>query len=220
MVSQNVPQVEPEAKQSSCLKYFGGCSGLGLIGVIALVLFYIVLVGLGKYLIVSDPLKPASTLVVLSGDSGGRMVETASLYNKQFAEVVILTETGSPSDNGEIETPSTQAKRLDALHEGIPEESILITPSQSTSTQDEAKAVLSLMQAKNMTSCIVVTDSFHSRRTRAIFTDYFRGSGITVMVHPVSNDGYHASTWFLSLQGWKTTVSEYIKYIGFLTIYR
>jgi uncharacterized SAM-binding protein YcdF (DUF218 family) len=146
----------------------------------------------------------------------GRMVETASLFKDQYADWVILTETGQPSDNGEIETPSTQAKRLDALHEGIPQESILITSVKSSSTLDEAKAVLSLMKNKYMTSCIVVTDPFHSRRTRKIFSDVFRGSGITVMVHPVTDNWYHARTWFLSWQGWDTTVREYAKYIGYL----
>ena len=218
MQPENLPQ--EGKKPFSCSKTLGGCTGLALIAAAGLVLLYFGLVGLGSYLIVSDRLVQANTLVVLSGDTGGRMVETAALYKKQYAESVILTETGQPSDNGEIETPSTQAKRLDALHEGIDEGSILITPVQSSSTLDEAKAVLNLMQAKNMTSCIVVTDPFHSRRTRKIFGDVFHGSGITVMVHPVSNDWYHANTWFLSWQGWTTTIREYAKYILYLATSR
>jgi uncharacterized SAM-binding protein YcdF (DUF218 family) len=209
----NLPQ--PGEKRFSCLKYFGSCTGFILIAVTGLILLYFLLDGLGRYLIVSDPLNEANAIVVLSGDEG-RMVETAALFKEQYADLVILTETEQPSDNGEIETPSTQAKRLDALHEGIAEESILITSVQSSSTLDEAKAVLSLMQNRNLTSCIVVTDPFHSRRTRRIFYDVFRGSGITVMVHPVSDHWYHASTWFLSRLGWETTVSEYAKYIRYL----
>jgi uncharacterized SAM-binding protein YcdF (DUF218 family) len=197
------------------VKFFGGCTGLVLIASAGLVLLYFLLVAMGSYLVVSDRLKEANAIVVLSGDTGGRMVETASLFKDQYAEEVILTETDQPSDNGEIETPSTQAKRLDAQHEGIPEGSILVTSVKSSSTIDEAKAVLSLMQNKNMTSCIVVTDPFHSRRTRTIFNDVFHGSGITVMVHPVSNSWYHASTWFLSRQGWVTTISEYAKYVSY-----
>jgi len=214
MHPKDLPQ--PEEKHSSCVKFFGGCTGLVLIIFTSLILLYFLLVGMGNYLVVSDRLQPANAIVVLSGDLGGRMVETASLFKEQVADWVILTETEQPSDNSEIETPSTQAKRLDALHEGIPEESILITTVKSSSTFDEAKAVLSLMQEKNLTSCIVVTDPFHSRRTRMTFSDVFRGSGITVIIHPVADHWYHASTWFLSRKGWINTISEYAKYIGYL----
>ena len=216
MFPENLPQ--PGEKRFSCIKFLGGCTGLTLAAIAGLVMLYLLLVGMGHYLVVADPLQPANAIVVLSGDSGGRMVETGSLFKEQFADWVILTETDQPSDNGEIETPSNQAKRLDALSQGIPSDSILFTSGQSSSTVDEAKAVLSLMQAKNMTSCIVVTDPFHSRRTRKVFSDVFHGSGITVMVHPSSDHWYHASTWFLSRQGLNTTIREYIKYIGYLAL--
>jgi uncharacterized SAM-binding protein YcdF (DUF218 family) len=213
MYPENLPS--SGEKHPSCVKFFGGCTGLILIAAAGLVLLYFGLVALGGYLIISDPLQPAKAIVVLSGDMG-RMTETAALFKEQYADWVILTETDQPSDNGEIETPSTQAKRLDALSAGIHEESILITKVQSSSTLDEARAVLNLMQEKNLSSCIVVTDPFHSLRTRTIFNDVFRGSGITVMVHPVSDHWYHSRTWFLSRQGWDTTIREYIKYFGYL----
>ncbi len=198
------------------MKFFGGCTGLIVAGLVCLVLIYALLVGLGHYLVVADPLHDANAIVVLSGDSGGRMIETASLFKEHFAEVVILTLTDQPSDNGEIEVPSNQAKRLDALDQGIPSDALLFTKVQSSSTVDEAKAVLSLMNEKNLSSCIIVTDPFHSRRTRMVFNDVFKGSGITVMVHPVSGHWYHASTWFLSRRGWNTTLLEYAKYFGYI----
>jgi uncharacterized SAM-binding protein YcdF (DUF218 family) len=215
MQPENLPEAETPTK-GSCMKFFGGCTGLTLAGVVCLILLYALLVGMGHYLVVADPLHDANAIVVLSGDSGGRMVETASLFKKNLAEWVILTQTDQPSDNGEIETASNQAKRLDALDQGIPSDSLLFTTVKSSSTVDEAKAVLSLMNEKNLTSCIIVTDPFHSRRTRQIFSDVFKGSGISVMVHPVSNHWYHASTWFLSRQGWDTTLLEYAKYLSYV----
>jgi uncharacterized SAM-binding protein YcdF (DUF218 family) len=215
MQPENLPEAGTGTRRS-CLKFFGGCTGLTLAGLVGLVLLYALLVGMGHYLVVSDPLHQADAIVVLSGDSGGRMVETAALFKEQLAEVVILTQTDQPSDNGEIETPSNQAKRLDALDQGIPSDALLFTTVKSSSTVDEAKAVLSLMNDKNWTSCIIVTDPFHSRRTRTIFSDVFKGSGIKVMVHPVSNSWYHASTWFFSRLGWNTTFLEYAKYFSYL----
>ena len=215
MQPENLPETGTPSR-GSCTKFFGGCTGLIVAGLVGLVLLYAVLVGMGHYLVVSDPLHEANAIVVLSGDSGGRMIETASLFKDQLAQVVILTLTDQPSDNGEIEVPSNQAKRLDALDQGIPSDALLFTTVKSSSTVDEAKAVLSLMNDKNFTSCIIVTDPFHSRRTRTVFNDVFKGSGIKVMVHPVSNHWYHASTWFLSRQGWNTTLLEYAKYFSYL----
>jgi uncharacterized SAM-binding protein YcdF (DUF218 family) len=214
MQSQD-PQ-QQEKVQKPCLRHFRGCTSLIVIAaLIGLVGIYFLLRWMGSYLIVADPLHKADAIVVLSGDMG-RIDETARLYKDQLAEWLIITETGQPSDNGEEETTSTKAKRLDALKEGIPEEAILTTAVESSSTLDEAHAVLSLMQEKMWTSCIVVTDPYHSRRTRKIFNDVFKGSGIQVMLRPVNNYWYRSSTWFYTAQGWETTIREYIKYFAYL----
>jgi uncharacterized SAM-binding protein YcdF (DUF218 family) len=86
------------------------------------------------------------------------------------------------------------------------------------STQDEADAVVHLEEQLGFASCIVVTDPFHSRRTQMIFRQSLSGHGIRVRIHPVPGHWYRSNSWFLSTEGWSTTLSEYIKLVGFIVI--
>jgi hypothetical protein len=61
-----------------------------------------------------------------------------------------------------------------------------------------------------------VTDTFHSFRTHLIFQDAFKGNDLTFIIRPVRDDWYLAATWWTSLDGWQTTLSEYAKLITYL----
>jgi uncharacterized SAM-binding protein YcdF (DUF218 family) len=197
-------------------KMIGGSAGCILFLCLGLIGLYFVLNRIGGFLIVADPLENTDSMVVLSGDMA-RMTETATLFRDNFARVLILTETDQPYTGSDApETNSTQAKRLMAQQEGIPSDAILVTRSESNSTLDEARAVLALLQERGFSSCIVVTDPFHSRRTRMIFNDVFNESGIKVIVRPVRDHWYNSATWWLSKKGWQTTTSEYVKYIAYI----
>jgi uncharacterized SAM-binding protein YcdF (DUF218 family) len=63
---------------------------------------------------------------------------------------------------------------------------------------------------------IVVTDPFHTQRTRMIFREVFDGSGRSVRVHPVPGHWYRSGTWFLSVAGWGNTLREYAKMTGYM----
>lgn len=170
---------------------------------------------LGSYLVVSDSLEESQAVVSLSGDNA-RIDETIRLIRENYADWLILTETEQPSIDPEApDTNSTLEKRKQALSAGIPEGDILVTTDQTDSTLDEAIAVRKLMQNRYLTSCIVVTDPYHARRTKLIFSDVFRQSDIRVIIHPVAEHWYRPRTWFLSLHGWRITTLEYLKLFAY-----
>jgi uncharacterized SAM-binding protein YcdF (DUF218 family) len=76
------------------------------------------------------------------------------------------------------------------------------------------------MNDQGFNSMIVVTDPYHSFRTRLIFREVFRGSGKSIRVRPSSGHWYRSTTWWLSAQGWEATLTEYIKLAGFLVGFR
>jgi uncharacterized SAM-binding protein YcdF (DUF218 family) len=115
------------------------------------------------------------------------------------------------------EGPGSKVFRWVAILEGISPDVILITEKTARSTYQEAEAVLDTMQKHKFQSIIVVTDPFHTQRTRMIFHSVFAGSGLTVRIHPVPNHWYRSTTWFLSRAGWENTLREYVKLIGLLT---
>jgi uncharacterized SAM-binding protein YcdF (DUF218 family) len=192
----------------------GGCSLTSclLALLVTLSLGYLVLRGLGALLIVGDPLKKADAVVALGGGGEWRVIEAVRLIHERYASWLILTEPGEVKPG---EGSGSQYFRTTAVENGLSPFAIQITDGVQHSTHDEALAVLRLMEQNNYKSVIVVTDPFHTMRSRLIFRDVFKGSGRTIRIHPVPNHWYRSGTWFLSEQGWEQTFLEYIKLTGY-----
>ncbi len=184
-----------------------------LVLLVALSLLYLALRGVGAFLITGDRLKKADAVVALGGGGEWRVVEAVRLIKEQYGASLILTE---PGETGPGEEMGSRFFRTVAIENGLSQFAIIITDGVQHSTEDEAAAVLSLMQKHQMKSVIVVTDPFHTMRARMIFRDAFRGSGLTVRVHPVPDHWYRSDTWFLSVDGWANTIREYVKLMGYI----
>jgi len=195
-----------------------GCSRplmvlLLLVGIAAL--GWGILFGAGKFLIYTDKIKKVDVAVVLSGGSDlSRLNEAVRLYHEGYVTDLLLTETGG--DIPALSASYTELLKTEAMNQGVPDDAVLVTDKTVRSTYEEARAVLSKMQRDNIKSCIVVTDPYHSRRARIVFTDVFRGSGMTVRITPVRGHWYTASTWWTSSEGWNATIYEYVKMAAFV----
>lgn len=165
---------------------------------------------------IADPLKKADAVVILSGGGEQRMNEAISLYEEKYAGTIILTETGSKVSG--FDTQYSFEQRLALIDAGIPSTAISITSEHVNSTREEARAVLDLVKNENIHSIIVVTDSFHTFRTRLIWREAFRNSGIQIIVRPVKGSWYKSSTWWLSSSGWETTILEYLKLANYVVL--
>jgi uncharacterized SAM-binding protein YcdF (DUF218 family) len=168
-----------------------------------------VLLAIGGFLIIADPLEKAQAVAVLSGGGMPRMEEAARLYQAGYAQIYILTETGEALAGYNIDY--IEHLKLEALKLGIPPTAIRVTDQHADSTYDEAVALRQLMEREFISSCIVITDPFHTMRTRLIFRDVFKGSNMKIIVRPVSGHWYRSSTWWATAQGRKATIEEYIK---------
>jgi uncharacterized SAM-binding protein YcdF (DUF218 family) len=195
------------------LKYITGCGGLVVSIPLLLLALFVGLWGLGGILIVADRLERADAIVVLSGGSNDRIMYATQLYREGYADYLVLTETGISYPGNP--TVATQYARDLAMDQGVPEELILASDVVVSSTKDEAQTVLKTAKASGFTRLIVVTDPYHTFRTRLIFRSVFRDSGIKIMVHPISGHWYDSATWFLTPTGWRDTLFEYFKTIGF-----
>lgn len=173
------------------------------------------ILGAGYYLVVRDPIKSSEAVAVLSGGGIERMDHAAKLIEQNYAKRLIITETGSldPSSGTKI----SKLMEEQAAQRGIRKVYVNVTDGESRSTREEAYAILKLMQTKEWGRVIVVTDSFHSRRTKVIFTDIFRGTGIRVSVNPVDAPDYwyHPATWWVDAQSREATIYEYISLISY-----
>jgi len=194
----------------SCLTLLG--SGGALLA--ALALLYGLLWAAGTVLVIADPQKKVDAAVALSGGELDRVQDAAQLYLDQTVRWVIITETGQ--ELPQLGSDYTTLLKNEARKIGVPEDAILVTEKQVSSTYDEAKAVRQLLLKNEFKSCIVITDPYHTFRTRLKFRQTFDETGLTVRVRPVQNHWYRASTWMFSLRGWQATFTEYVKIGGYL----
>lgn len=187
-----------------------GCSavftGLLVFILVTPILIYYAMVALGAILIVADPIIEVDAVVILSGDRGDRLNMAADMLQRGFVHSLVITNT-NPAANRQL--------ARDAVILGFDRSRIHITDLEVDSTVDEARAVLQFAQFQGWSSLMVVTDPFHSFRTRIIFRRELRGSGVAISVRPVVGHWFRSDTWFRYREGWRNVFLE----IGKMFIY-
>jgi uncharacterized SAM-binding protein YcdF (DUF218 family) len=131
---------------------------------------------MGNYLVADHDLTEADAIVVLMGGPTTKIPEAADLYLAEYADQIIMAQTPHGSlepdpETGILSAGETERSRLILINSGVPEEAIIIIPSMTKSTSDEAEAVRGyLEQRKDINSLILVTSSAHTRRAYIIFS--------------------------------------------------
>lgn len=195
-----------------CLKIVGGGIGLVIILMMTALGIYILLRGAGAYLIYADDLEAANVIVVLSGGTDSRMSEALDLYNEDYADIIVLTETGEQTEG--LDYLNSFDMRIQLMNNGVPSGNILITDLTVNTTLDEAVAVRNLMQNRQYSSAIIVTDPYHTRRTALLFNQVFTDENVKIMIKPVRSSWFNSKIWFTSLKGWQFTLLEYSKILS------
>lgn len=97
-----------------------------------------------------------------------------------------------------------------ALAHGIPRTALWFE-GESTSTGEQARYLRPMLEARGIRRAIVVTSSFHTRRTRYLFRRVFEGSPVEIRVYPVQQDVFSPQAWWTREQDMENVVLEYIK---------
>lgn len=167
---------------------------------------FALLVFIGLILGVSDPIKKADAIVLLSGGGKVRNEEAVKLYNNGAADSIVVTQTlGAGSKATTVET----YRQLNLG--GVPMYKIQTATGTATSTFDEARQVAALAERQGIKSILVVTDPYHSLRARILFTLELRDVGVKVKVTTASDHWYQPLTWMFSREGWRVTLIEIAK---------
>ena len=143
---------------------------------------------LERPLVVSEPVRSADAIVILSGGivdddtlslgSAQRVVHGLRLFKRGLAPVVILTGA-NPVDP---RVPEADVMAKVALELGIPPSSVIVD-REGERTATQATAVARIARARNIRSILLVTSPVHSYRAVQVF----RRTGLTVVAAtPVS----------------------------------
>jgi uncharacterized SAM-binding protein YcdF (DUF218 family) len=186
------------------------------IALAAIVLWIVVAAFAPRMLVVSAPLASADAIVVLSGSSAylERTQKAAQLYREGRAPLVLLTDdhTRGGWNSAQQRNPFFVERETDELIKaGVPQDAIRIAPGVAASTRDEAVIVKDYAANEGLRSVLVITSSYHSRRTLRTFQQAFVGTTTSIGLETSSTTP--SAFWWLRPEGWRAVGGEYVKLI-------
>lgn len=167
----------------------------------------------GHWLIIDQKLSPADVIVVLSGSDQTRLAKAAELYTEGYADNIILTNTGQYYSKYNLSENQIQFEKLKKL--GIPEGALYIAKFQAKNTGQEATGIIEQMYEMSAQTAIIVTDAWHTRRVKIIFSDSFGNTGYQIQYASAGNTVKSRNFWWLSRSGWIQVPGEYLRIIGY-----
>lgn len=200
--------------QSKQKKIWRRLATLGL----ALALLPLIAAGAARLLVVHSSSGKADAIVILSGSATfrERAQHAALLFNEGRAPRIVLTNDhleGSWSPE-EQRNPYYYERSIDELHRaGVPDDRIAVIMVPISSTYDEAVVLKGYSEANHLSSLLVVTSAYHSRRAFWTFRRVFEGSGKLIGIDPAEPriESPGPATWWLHRLGWEMVPEEYAK---------
>jgi uncharacterized SAM-binding protein YcdF (DUF218 family) len=176
---------------------------VALIGlIVVLIVALIAVLGVGRWLVVENPLEKADAIVVLSGRIPMRAIEAARLYRAGYASQIWLTRPEEPAASVEaLGIPYSGEDFFNArvlVHEGVPSSAIRVLAPPINNTADEVRAVAAELRRENTSTVIIVTTKAHTRRVCRLWHQLARGQGRAI-VRAATGDPFDPAHW------WRTT---------------
>jgi uncharacterized SAM-binding protein YcdF (DUF218 family) len=180
------------------------------------------ILGVGRLLVVSDPLPArADAIVVMAGSIADRVLEAADLYRSGVAPRVVVTRERLP--RGEmalrargVRLPESGEQTLAALHAlGVPPSATIVLPRRARSTDSEARTIAHWACARAR-SLVVVTSRYHSRRARMILRQALAPE-MQLALRASRHDPFDAARWWRDRRDAKAVLSELEKLTHFWT---
>jgi uncharacterized SAM-binding protein YcdF (DUF218 family) len=171
------------------LSIAGGCL------LIALIIFF----GLGRWLLVEDPLEKARAIVVLSGAMPWRAIEAAKLFREGYAPEVWLTRSAEPGET--LRAMDIRYAGEDfynsqiLLHEGVPPDRIHVRERPIRNTADEMSTISDALAGETNQTVIIVTTKAHTRRVRLLWRRLSSGRGRAI-VRAATEDPFDPGHWW------------------------
>jgi uncharacterized SAM-binding protein YcdF (DUF218 family) len=157
------------------------------------------LFGVGRWLVVEDPLEKAQAIVVLSGRLPIRALEAAKLYRAGYAPEIWLTRTTEPEAT--LKPLGIQYVGEDfynfrvLVHEGVPPEAVRVLPDPIVNTADEMNAIAHALKNEKSHMVIIVTTKAHTRRVRSLWRRIVGDHGRAI-VRAASTDPFEPARWW------------------------
>lgn len=181
---------------------------------------------LATYLVVERRFEKADAIIVLSGSSvyKERTQKAAELYKRGVAPLVFITNDGERSGWSQAEQSNityVELEKRELVAGGVPKNAIVEMPQLVAGTDEEAKAFKFEIEARGLTSVVVVTSAYHSRRSLWTFERILRDKQIEIGIEhaAVGLQTPEPTFWWLRPRGWQMVAGEYVKSAVYWTYY-
>jgi uncharacterized SAM-binding protein YcdF (DUF218 family) len=164
---------------------------------------------------VNHPRK-SDAICILLGDFRVRPLRAAELYLRGFAPFVLIADYPEDMFYGSLES---QLAQIITQRAGVPADRLIRIRGIVTSTEQEARFYRTYAEENQLQSLLIVTSSFHTRRSRWIFERVFEGSGIRLSFAAARQPYIDESNWFRSDEGLVTYFSETLKTVYYYIRY-
>ena len=171
--------------------------------------------GLGRWLVVSDPVAPADAIYVHAGHLPVRALEGADLYLEQKAPAIWLAATVPTEEHAALRAvgverpPEWHWNREVLLRRGVPAEAISLLPVEVANTRDEIAAVADELRRTGGKRVILVTSRQHTRRVRTLWKAA-REDGLEAIVRPSRHDPFDPNRWWTNTEDGEAVLHELV----------
>ena len=164
---------------------------------------------------VNNPEK-SDAICILLGDFRVRPIRASELFLRGFAPTILIVDFPDDMVFGNLES---QLAQVIMLKSGIPADRLVRLRGRVTSTAEEARFYRDYAEKNDLKSLLVVTSSFHTRRSRWIFERIFAGSGIKLSYAAARQPHIDETNWYKTDEGLVTYFSETLKTIYYYLRY-
>jgi len=172
----------------------------------------------GRALVVQVRLPRADAVLVMAGAPvySGRVAYAGRLVLDGRASKILLTNDGvrgSWSKTLQRNPLYYERATLRLREAGVPPGAIELLPGNISGTYDEAMLIGEYARTHALTSLVVVTSDFHTRRALWAVRRALRDAAVDIGIEPAVPlfTAFSPRTWCWSPRGWNTVVGEYLK---------
>ena len=158
---------------------------------------------LASRLVVERKLERADANLVLSGSAAykERTKKAAELYKQGVAPRIIITNDGERAGWSTIDQrnpPYVELEQRELLANGIFPDAITVLRGEVTGTDMEAKALAKEADERPLSSVVLVTSPYHTRRALWTFEMFLEGKAVAIGIENAEHDDRYPkpTTWW------------------------
>lgn len=173
--------------------------------------------GLGQYLNYQQELERVELMVVLAGSPLDRATEAAELYAAGWTDQVATTGGLVPHDFAvmDLDVLECDLTAHQMIKQGVPD-SLIDRIAYGTSTLEESDTVLQYCLDRDISSVMIVSSEFHTRRIKRFFQSKFEAAGIDIIIRGAPSSRFDIERWWENEYGLLAVNNEYVKLFYYL----